>query len=143
MSCTLTDPVVVSTATIVDGGVLSNFQSKFRPHRRATAPLAHVRGPPAPGPARGPGRPRARVQLPTLPIVRLLQQVATALVGRDQAHLKRPGVRDMMMTVDTRGTEIVEFRIRASEREASFQSGQRAAQDFLQRWTRRRHDVPG
>ena len=46
------------------------------------------------------------------------------------------------MTVDTRGTEITEFRIRASEREALFGSGQRAARDFLQRWARRRHDVP-
>jgi hypothetical protein len=44
------------------------------------------------------------------------------------------------MTVDTQRTEITEFRISDSKREALFESGQRAARDFLQRCARRRHD---
>jgi NTE family protein len=72
--------------------------------------------------------------MPMLPAVRLLEQVvATALVGRDQTHLDRPGVRERTMTVDTRGTAITEFGIGAAERRDLIARGEQAARDFLRR----------
>jgi len=120
--CTLADPVAGTTSTIVDGGVLSNFPIEIfdrtdgQPSRWPTFGIRLLPDLPA-----GLGDLVPVLGLPTLPTVRLLQQVvATALVGRDQTHLERPGVRDRTMAVDTRGTEITEFRIRDSEREALF-----------------------
>jgi NTE family protein len=73
--------------------------------------------------------------LPMLPTVRLLEQVvATALVGRDQTHLDRPGVRDRTMTVDTSGTAITEFGIGAREKAELLERGRTAARDFLRGW---------
>jgi NTE family protein len=70
-----------------------------------------------------------------LPSVRLLEQVvATALVGRDQTHLDRPGVRDRTMTVDTAGTSITEFGIGATKKAALIERGRATAADFVRRW---------
>jgi NTE family protein len=72
---------------------------------------------------------------PMLPTVRLLEQVvATALVGRDQTHLDRPGVRERTMTVDTSGTAITDFGIRDRERADLIERGQTTAREFLRRW---------
>jgi NTE family protein len=138
------EPVILAGHTLVDGGVLSNFPIEIfdrtdgQPSRWPTFGIRLLPDLPA-----GLGDLVPVLGLPTLPTVRLLQQVvATALVGRDQTHLERPGVRDRTMAVDTRGTEITEFRIRDSEREALFESGQRAARDFLRRWGRDHPDLP-
>ena len=69
-----------------------------------------------------------------LPTVQLLQQVvATAIVGRDQTHLDRPGVRERTMTIDTRGTAITEFGIGPEERRRLIEQGEQTARDFLGR----------
>jgi NTE family protein len=69
-----------------------------------------------------------------LPTVRLLEQVvATALMGNDQTHLDRPGVRDRTMTVDTRGTAITDFDIDDAHRQELIARGERTARDFLQK----------
>ena len=73
--------------------------------------------------------------LPMLPTVRLLEQVvATTLVGRDQTHLERPGVRDRTLTVDTWGTAITEVGIGSREKAELVERGRSAALDFLRRW---------
>jgi len=84
--CTLTDPVVGTTATIVDGGVLSNFPIEIFDRtdgQRSRWPTFGVRL--LPDLPAGLGDLVPVLGLPTLPTIRLLQQVvATALVGRDQ-----------------------------------------------------------
>jgi NTE family protein len=136
--CELSDPVTRTSSTIVDGGVLSNFPIEIfdrtdgQPPRWPTFGIRLIPDLPA-----GLGEIVPVLGLPALPTVRLLQQVvATALVGRDQTHLDRPGVRERTMTLDTRGTKITEFRIRPAEREALLERGQQAARIFLQRWER-------
>jgi len=115
--CTLTDPVVGTTSTIVDGGELSDFPIEIFDRtdgQRSRWPTFGIRL--LPDLPAGLGGLVPGLGLPTLPTVRLSQQVgAPALVGRAQTHLERLGVRDRTMTVDTRGTEITEFRIHASE----------------------------
>lgn len=134
----LSDPVTGSTATIVDGGVLSNFPIEIFDRTDGQQPRWPTFGvrlfPDLPA---GLGEIVPVLGLPALPTVRLLQQVvATALVGRDQTHLDRPGVRERTMVLDTRGTEITEFRIRPAEREALLDRGQQAARVFLRTWER-------
>jgi NTE family protein len=138
--CGLTDPVARTTSTIVDGGVLSNFPIEIfdrtdgRPSRWPTFGIRLIPDLPA-----GLGEIVPVLGLPAFPTFRLLQQVvATALVGRDQTHLDRPGVRDRTMTLDTRGTDITEFRIGPAEREALLERGQQAARSFLERWDSQR-----
>jgi|tagenome__1003787_1003787.scaffolds.fasta_scaffold20981668_3 NTE family protein len=94
--CTLTDPVAGTTSTIVDGGVLSNFPIEIfdrtggQPFRWPTFGIRLFPDLPA-----GLGDLVPVLGLPTLPTVRLLQQVVgTALVGRDQTHLQRPSPSD-------------------------------------------------
>jgi NTE family protein len=141
--CQLTDPDAGCTSTIVDGGVLSNFAIEIfdrtdgLPSRWPTFGIRLLPDLPA-----GLGDIVPVLGLPTLPTVRLLQQVvATALVGRDQTHLDRPGVRDRAIPIDTRGTEITEFRISNAERNALLERGQQAARDFLDRWEREHPDL--
>ena len=142
--CELTDPVTRDSSTIVDGGVLSNFPIEIfdrtdgRPSRWPTFGIRLLPDLPA-----GLGEIVPVLGLPMLPTVRLLQQVvATALVGRDQTHLDRPGVRDRTLTVDTRGTDITEFRIGGAERDALLERGEQAARDFLERWERQHPPSP-
>jgi NTE family protein len=61
----------------------------------------------------------------------LKELVATAIIGRDQTHLDRPGVRERTMSVDTSGTGIVEFAIGDAERRQLVARGRQAAVDFL------------
>jgi NTE family protein len=131
--CTLRDPLRGTTATIVDGGVLSNFPVEIfdrtdgRPSRWPTFGVRLMPDLPAGLGALFPG-----LALPTLPPVRLVYEViATALVGRDQTHLDRPGVRGRTMTVDTSGTGIVEFGIGGAERQALLDRGRREGRRFL------------
>jgi NTE family protein len=133
--CELRNPGTKKAATIVDGGVLSNFAIEIfdrtdgRPARWPTFGVRLLPDLPA-----GLGDLVPFYGVPMLPSVRLLEQVvATALVGRDQTHLDRPGVRERTMTVDTRGTAITEFGISAKKRAALIERGEQAARDFLRR----------
>jgi NTE family protein len=132
--CTLRNADTGEQSTIVDGGVLSNFPVET---------FDRTDGQPARWPTFGvrlfPDLPEGLGDLipfygaPMLPTVRLLEQVvATALVGNDQTHLDRPGVRDRTMTVDTRGTAITDFDIGAAQRQGLIARGAQTARDFLQ-----------
>jgi NTE family protein len=125
-------------ATIVDGGVLSNFAIEIfdrtdgRPPRWPTFGVRLLPDLPA-----GLGDLVPFYGLPMFPAVRLLEQVvATALVGRDQTHLDRPGVRERTMTVDTKGTAITEFGIGPVERADLLARGVEAAREFLRQRVR-------
>jgi NTE family protein len=129
----LRNPTTGSVATIVDGGVLSNFAIEIFDRTDGREPRWPTFGvrllPDLPA---GLGDIVPFYSLPMLPTVRLLEQVvATALVGRDQTHLERPGVRERTMTVDTKGTTITEFGISAAERRVLVERGQQAARTFL------------
>ena len=138
--CALRHAGTGEVATIVDGGVLSNFAIEIFDRTDGRAPRWPTFGvrllPDLPA---GLGDLVPFFGLPMLPAVRLLEQVvATALVGRDQTHLDRPGVRERTMTVDTSGTAITEFGIGATERGALIARGGDAAHEFL-RGRQRRH----
>jgi NTE family protein len=138
--CTLKNPTTGAEATIVDGGVLSNFAIEIFDRTDGREPRWPTFGvrllPDLPA---GLGDVVPFFGVPMLPAVRLLEQVvATALVGRDQTHLERPGVRERTMTVDTRGTTITEFGIGPVERRQLIERGKEAARDFLHRWDGRR-----
>jgi len=132
-ACTLRNPNTGDEATIVDGGVLSNFAIEIfdrtdgRPPRWPTFGVRLLPDLPA-----GLGDLVPFYGVPMFPAVRLLEQVvATALVGRDQTHLDRPGVRERTMTVDTKGTAITEFGIGPVERADLLGRGEEAAREFL------------
>jgi NTE family protein len=131
--CTLRNPATGETTTVVDGGVLSNFAIEIFDRtdgREPRWPTFGVRL--LPDLPEGLGDVVPFFGLPMLPAVRLLEQVvATALVGRDQTHLDRPGVRERTMTVDTSGTAITEFGIGTAEREELIGRGRQAATRFL------------
>ena len=131
--CTLRNPVTGDEATIVDGGVLSNFAIEIFDRTDGREPRWPTFGvrllPDLPA---GLGDLVPFFGLPMFPAVRLLEQVvATALVGRDQTHLERPGVRERTMTVDTRGTAITEFGIGPVERHELIDRGEVTAREFL------------
>jgi len=133
--CSLRHRSTGKAATVVDGGVLSNFAIEIfdrtdgRPARWPTFGVRLLPDLPA-----GLGDLVPFYGVPMLPSVRLLEQVvATALVGRDQTHLDRPGVRERTMTVDTRGAAITEFGIRDKKRAELIERGAQAARAFLAR----------
>jgi NTE family protein len=131
--CTLRNPVTGDEATIVDGGVLSNFAIEIFDRTDGREPRWPTFGvrllPDLPA---GLGDLVPFFGLPMFPAVRLLEQVvATALVGRDQTHLERPGVRERTMTVDTKGTAITEFGIGPVERAELVARGEQTAREFL------------
>jgi NTE family protein len=131
--CSLRNPATGEVSTIVDGGVLSNFAIEIFDRTdgvEARWPTFGVRL--LPDLPAGLGGLVPFFGLPMFPAVRLLEQVvATALVGRDQTHLERPGVRERTMTIDTSGTSITEFGIRPAERAELIGRGRSAAQEFL------------
>src|SRR5215218_4749023 len=142
--CTLRNPATGAEATVVDGGVLSNFAIEIFDRTDGREPRWPTFGvrllPDLPA---GLGDLVPFFGVPMLPAVRLLEQVvATALVGRDQTHLERPGVRERTMTVDTRGTAITEFGIGPVERATLIQHGRDAAEDFLRNRDRRPQRAP-
>jgi NTE family protein len=135
--CTLPNTVTGKPATIVDGGLLSNFAIEIFDRTDGKAPRW-----PTFGVRLFPDLPEGLGDLvpfygaPMLPTVRLLEQVvATALVGNDQTHLDRPGVRERTMTVDTRGVAITDFDIDDAQRQNLIARGEQTARDFLQKQT--------
>jgi len=140
-ACTLRNAGTGEEATIVDGGVLSNFAIEIFDRTDGREPRWPTFGvrllPDLPA---GLGDLVPFYGVPMFPAVRLLEQVvATALVGRDQTHLDRPGVRERTMTVDTKGTAITEFGIGPVERADLIARGEETAREFLRRRT---HAVP-
>src|SRR4051812_22339503 len=131
--CTLRNPVTGEEATIVDGGVLSNFAIEMFDRTDGQEPRWPTFGvrllPDLPA---GLGDLVPFFGLPMFPAVRLLEQVvATALVGRDQTHLDRPGVRERTMTVDTSGTSIPDYGRGPAERAELIGRGGTAPGEFL------------
>ena len=131
--CTLRNACTGEEATIVDGGVLSNFAIEIFDRTDGREPRWPTFGvrllPDLPA---GLGDLVPFYGVPMFPAVRLLEQVvATALVGRDQTHLDRPGVRERTMTVDTKGTAITEFGIGPVERADLIARGAETAREFL------------
>jgi NTE family protein len=123
-------------STLVDGGVLSNFPVEIfdrNDRRKPRWPTFGVRVIPAlPGADAELFPP---LGLPTLPPVRLLEQVlATAIVGHDQSYIERPCVKRRMIAVDTSAVGIVEFNASKEKRDGVVREGQRAADRFLRRW---------
>jgi len=136
--CTLRDAATGTPSTIVDGGLLSNFpievfdRTDGRPPRWPTFGVRLL-----PDLPEGLGNVVPFSGVPMLGTVRLLEQVvATALVGNDQTHLDRPGVRARTMTVDTRGTGITDFDIDDARRQDLLTRGERTARDFLEEHAR-------
>jgi NTE family protein len=134
--CELRHAGTGEVSTIVDGGVLSNFAIEIFDRTDGRTPRWPTFGvrlfPDLPD---GLGDVVPWFGVPMFPAVRLLEQVvATALVGRDQTHLDRPGVRDRTMTVDTSGAAITEFGIGAREKADLVGRGRTAAAEFLRRW---------
>ena len=134
--CSLRHAGSGEVATVVDGGVLSNFPVEIFDRTDGQEPRWPTFGvrlfPDLPA---GLGDVVPWFGGPMLPAVRLLEQVvATALVGRDQTHLERPGVRERTLTVDTSGTAITEFGIGDREKAQLVERGRTAALDFLHRW---------
>jgi NTE family protein len=134
--CALRHAGTGEVSTIVDGGVLSNFAIEIFDRtdgHRSRWPTFGVRlFPDLPA---GLGDVVPWFGVPMFPAVRLLEQlVATALVGRDQTHLDRPGVRERTMTVDTSGTAITEFGIGARKKGGLVDRGRAAAAEFLRGW---------
>jgi len=139
--CELRNPSTGDKATIVDGGVLSNFPIEIFDRTDGRTPRWPTFGvrllPDLP---EGLGDVVPFFGLPMLPTIRLLEQVvATALVGRDQTHLDRPGVRERTMIVDTSGTAITEFGIGARKKVELVERGRDAARDFLRDRERAEH----
>ncbi|GAA0458788.1 patatin-like phospholipase family protein [Streptomyces olivaceiscleroticus] len=131
--CALTDPTRGATSVLVDGGVLSNFPIEI---------FDRTDGVPARWPTIGvrilPDLPAGITQLfPSLavvmspPLLLLQQVVATALVGNDQTHLERPGVRDRCIIADCSNVGITEFTLGRAGRAELLERGERAAADFL------------
>jgi NTE family protein len=131
--CELRHAGTGEVSTIVDGGLLSNFAIEIFDRtdgKKARWPTFGVRL--FPDLPEGLGDVVPFYGLPMLPTVRLLEQVvATTLVGRDQTHLERPGVRERTMTIDTRGTSITEFDLGPEERHELIARGEATARAFL------------
>jgi NTE family protein len=134
-SCVLDDRVSGGRATVVDGGVLSNFpvevfdRTDGRPPRWPTWGVRIL--------------PASIVDLPSVlplpawltpPQLRRAEQLlATMILGQDQSHLELPEVLARTIAVDTDGVDPFDFRISRRERDALVQVGWLAADRFLAR----------
>jgi NTE family protein len=134
--CSLKDPLTGDVSVIVDGGLLSNFPVEV---------FDRTDGQPSRWPSFGvriiPTLPEGLVELfpapvlPMIPPLLLAEQVlTTVLVGRDQTHLDRPGVRGRMISIDTSVAGVTEFGISTRKREQLLKKGWEAADAFLKTW---------
>jgi NTE family protein len=137
----LTDERTGEEATLVDGGVLSNFpvevfdRTDGRLPRRPTFGVKVI--PALPGaddelvPELGPVLALSNA----IPPFREAEQVlATAIVGHDQTYIRRPCVRRRMIEVDTSGIGITEFDADERKRADVVAKGREAATRFLEDW---------
>lgn len=135
--CTLTHKDTGEESVIVDGGVLSNFPIEIFDRTDGKSPRWETFGvrlfPDLPA---GLGN-VLPVQLPDFlrpgPLRLLEEVVATAIVGRDQTHLDRPGVRDRTIRIDTSGVQLTEFDLTKKQLEELIHKGWQAANDFLRK----------
>ena len=124
---------------LVDGGLISNYpidvfdRTDGKRPRRPTFGAIVVPRLPAEGPRLGvPGLRAARL----LPPFRFLEAlVATALSGRDQGYLAQPWVKARSIRVDDLGVDPFDFSIGPEAVDRLYESGRRAATDFLARWS--------
>jgi NTE family protein len=133
--CTLKDADDGEEATIVDGGILSNFpigifdRTDGRPPRWTTFGVRLL-----PDLPQGLGT-LLPVQFPhTLrpgPIRLLEQVIATTIVGNDQTLLERPGVAERLIEIDTSGVHLIEFGLSDRKRAALVDRGRQATDEFL------------
>ncbi|WP_320783378.1 patatin-like phospholipase family protein [Streptomyces sp. CRN 30] len=133
--CTLTHRATGEQSVIVDGGILSNFavdtwdRTDGKPARWDTIGVRILPELPA-----GIAQLFPAAAVVMSPVLRLLQQVvATALVGRDQTSLERPGVRDRTFAVACQNVGITDFGIGEEAREALVEEGRQAASEFVRR----------
>ena len=141
--CSLTNPATGETSVIVDGGVLSNFAIEIFDRTDGKKPRWPTFGvrllPDLPA---GSAHVFPALAMPLMPPLRLVEQVlTTGLVGRDQTHLDRPGVRERTMIVDTSGVGITDFRVDEDARQRLLRQGRNAADAFLVRWTAQQPQV--
>jgi hypothetical protein len=61
--------------------------------------------------------------------------IATAVVGRDQGNLAQPWVRERTIEVDALGVNPFDFEIDRAAVERLYESGRRAATEFLEKTT--------
>jgi NTE family protein len=137
----LTDERTGEEATLVDGGVLSNFPVEVFDRtdgRRPRRPTFGVKVIPAlPGaddelvPELGPLLALSNAIPPFREAERVL---ATAIVGHDQTYIRRPCVRRRMIEVDTSGIGITEFAADERKRAGVVDKGREAATRFLEGW---------
>ncbi|WP_328497893.1 patatin-like phospholipase family protein [Streptomyces sp. NBC_00414] len=133
--CTLTHGETGQDSVIVDGGVLSNFpvdvfdRTDGAKSRWRTIGVRIL-----------PDLPAGIAQLFPVPVLRLfpllqlLQQVVTtAIVGNDQSHLDRPGIRDRTIAVDLPALGVTDFGLTPAQRQEAFRLGRQAAESYVQR----------
>ena len=128
----------------VDGGVLSNFAIEVFDRTDGKKPRWTTFGvrllPDLPA---GSARVFPALAMLLVPPLRLVEQVlTTGLVGRDQTHLDRPGVRERTMIIDTSGVGITDFRLGDDQRRKLLRQGRDGADAFLRRWSAQHPRVP-
>jgi NTE family protein len=119
---------------LVDGGLISNYpidtfdRTDGRPGRWPTIGVTLIPELPA----------MATRLIPQLGALRLLpgfrfleSVVTTAIVGRDQGYLAQPWVKERSIVVESLGVNPFDFTIEAETAERLYQSGRKAAEDYL------------
>ncbi|UPZ26718.1 patatin-like phospholipase family protein [Streptomyces sp. LRE541] len=132
---TLTHGDTGQDSVIVDGGVLSNFPVEI--FDRTDGAKSRWR---TIGVRILPDLPAGMAQLFSLPalklfpLLQLLQQVVTtAVVGNDQSHLDRPGIRDRTITVDLPALGVTDFGLNLAQRQEAVSRGWAAADAYVRR----------
>ena len=121
---------------LVDGGLVSNYpidafdRTDGKPSRWPTIGVTVIPTLPA-GDTRLVPPLRALRVVPSFQFLESI--VTTAVVGRDQGYLAQPWVRDRSIEVDSLEVEPFDFKIRPEVAERLFESGHRAATEFLDR----------
>ena len=122
------EPVRVSGATWVDGGLLSNFPVELfdRPDGQSRWPTFGIRLSARPGippthPVHG-------------PVSLGIAAIETLVINQDNAYIDDPCTVRRTIFVPADEVSPIDFDITAEQREALYQRGLRAGQQFLQTW---------
>jgi NTE family protein len=124
-------------STLVDGGLLSNFPIDSLDRTDGKKPRW-----PTFGVTLLPDLPAANEQvIPALRVLHLVrpptlleQVVTTILVGRDQAYLNQPWVRERTIRVDTTNVGVLDFTLSERDKQALYDDGLAAGREFLKTW---------